>query len=70
MKEDSKGLDAPIAKEEAATAGAEEEPLGPQEATKFRALAARANYIAQDRVDVQFAAKELCREMSCPVASS
>ena len=70
LKEDSKGLDAPIAKEEAATAGAEEEPLGPQEATKFRALAARANYIAQDRVDVQFAAKELCREMSCPVASS
>ena len=70
LKDDSKGLEAPVAKEDAAAAGAEEEPLGPEEATRFRALAARANYIAQDRTDVQFAAKELCREMSSPVASS
>ena len=32
----------------------------------FRALAARANYLAQDRIDVQFAAKEVCRYMSLP----
>jgi hypothetical protein len=71
LKDDSKGLDAPIAKDEALTARAEsEEPLSPREATRFRGLAARANYIAQDRVDVQYAAKELCREMSSPVASS
>ena len=27
------------------------------EPTKFRAIAARANYLAQDRVDIQYAAK-------------
>ena len=70
LKEDSKGLGAPVATEDAAATGTEEEPLGPEETTRFRAPAARANYIAQDRTDVQFAAKELCREMSAPVASS
>ena len=34
--------------------------------TMFRALAARANYLAQDRIDLQFAAKEVCRFMSSP----
>ena len=40
--------------------------MGKAEATKFRVLAARANYLAQDRVDVQYAAKEICREMARP----
>jgi hypothetical protein len=35
--------------------------------TKFRALAATANYLAQDRADIQYAAKEICRKMSSPV---
>ena len=70
LKEGSKGVGAPVAREDAAAAGTEEEPLGPEETTRFRVLAARANYIAQDRVDVQFAAKELCREMSSPITSS
>ena len=69
LKEDSKGLGAPVAREDAAAAGTEEEPLGLEETTRFRALAARANYIAQDRADVQFAAQKLCREMSSPIAS-
>ncbi len=34
--------------------------------TQFRALAARANYLAQDRPDIQFATKEVCRAMSDP----
>ncbi len=34
--------------------------------TKFRALAARANYLAIDRPDIQYAAKEVCRCMSKP----
>ena len=38
--------------------------LPAQEATRFRALAARANYLAQDRADIQFAVKELARRMS------
>ena len=33
---------------------------------KYRAIAARANYLAQDRIDVQFAAKEVSRLMSKP----
>ena len=36
------------------------------EATKFRALAARANYLAQDRIDIQYAVKEIARRMATP----
>jgi hypothetical protein len=38
--------------------------------TAFRAAAARANYLAADRPDAQFAAKEVCRWMSAPTASA
>ena len=34
--------------------------------TKYRRAAAILNYIAQDRPDLQFAAKECSRKMSCP----
>ena len=36
------------------------------EHTKFRGLAARANFLAADRIDIIFAAKEVCRFMSKP----
>ena len=36
------------------------------EATRFRALTARAKYLAQDRVDIQFAVKEIARRMATP----
>ncbi len=36
------------------------------ETTRYRAVAARINYLSQDRPDIQFAAKELCRHMSAP----
>ena len=36
------------------------------EFTRFRALAARANYLAAGRIDILFAAKEVCRFMSHP----
>ena len=35
--------------------------LSPEDATMFRALSARGNYLAQDRPDINFATKELCR---------
>ena len=38
--------------------------------TKFRGLAARANYLGQDRPDIQFATKEVCRGMARPSKSS
>ena len=34
--------------------------------TKFRARAARANYLAADRTDIQYAVKECCRGMASP----
>ena len=37
------------------------EVLNPSEATSFRALSARANYLALDRPDIAYSAKELCR---------
>ena len=60
------------------TAGAAEDghkdeddlPLEGRDITLFRGLAARTNYLAMDRPDLQFAAKEICREMSKPMVSS
>ena len=46
------------------------EPLEPEIATQYRALTARANYMAQDRAELQFAVKELCRTMSAPTNDS
>jgi len=43
-----------------------ENDLPEKEFTRFRALAARANYLAADRIDVLYAAKEVCRFMSRP----
>ena len=44
--------------------------LSPEFATKYRQLGARANYLATDRVDIAFAAKEICRDMSKPTEES
>ena len=43
-----------------------EKPLSPGDATRYRAVAARANYLAVDRVDLQRATKEICRGMANP----
>ena len=43
-----------------------EELLGPADASQYRANAARANYLVQDRADVQYAVKEIARRMSRP----
>ena len=60
----SKGVSTPGCKRE--WDPAEENELDPKDATMYRALVARANYLAQDRSDVSFAVKELCRSMSSP----
>ena len=44
----------------------DEEELTSAEATKYRALTARAMFLAQDRTDIGFAVKELSRRMSKP----
>ena len=43
------------------------EELQGAEATRFRAVAARANYLAADRPDIQYAVKEVRRKMAKPV---
>jgi hypothetical protein len=42
------------------------ELLQDADARGYRGLAARANYLAQDRIDIQFATKEICRGMCHP----
>ena len=44
--------------------------LNATEATTFRALAARANYLAMDRPELAFSSKELCREFASPSRTS
>ena len=39
-------------------------------ASRFRAAAARANYLSQDRPDIQFAVKEICRDSAHPTELS
>ena len=43
-----------------------QELLDPMKSTKFRRLAARLNYLAQDRPDIMFSVKDLCRQMANP----
>ena len=49
----------------------EEEDLAlkPDYATKFRRIVARANFLAQDRVDIQYAVKEAAKGMANPKQS-
>ena len=44
-----------------------EETMRSEEATRYRGLAARLNYLAMDRSDLQQAAKECCKHMSSPM---
>ena len=48
----------------------DEELLPTHEVKRFQALIARANYLAQDRSDIQFSVKELARSMSAPTRGS
>ena len=41
--------------------------LAKKDAHLFRPVAAKANYLAQDRMDIQYATKEVCRGMCAPV---
>ncbi len=43
-----------------------DKPLEKQFHTAFRGSAARGNYLSADRIDIQYASKEICRSMSTP----
>ena len=66
----STGVQMPCGVDHYALDGMESEVLSKEEGSIYRQLAARANYLAQDRPDLQFAVKELCREMSTPTTRS
>ncbi len=44
----------------------EDPPMGSKDATRYRAIVARLNYMAADRLDIQYAVKEVARNMSTP----
>ena len=48
----------------------DDQPLVGEELARYRSVAATANFIAQDRPDVKFAVKELCRDMAKPTFAS
>ena len=52
------------------TPDGEDTPLEGKDVTRFRALAARANYLGQDRCDIQYATKEISRGMAKPTKGS
>ena len=43
-----------------------EEPLDHEKFKKYQSLCARANFFAQDRIKLQFGAKDCCRPLSRP----
>ena len=45
------------------------EPMRPADAIRYRGIAARFNFLAQDRVDLQYACKEASRRMAKPQVS-
>ena len=63
---DAKLVTTPGTKDEGRTADDNEEPLDEEDATKYRALVARCNYLSPDRRDIAFSVKELVRRMSSP----
>ena len=59
------------------TAGSETNKAGgdcdtnmePVDATRYRALSARGNFLAMDRVDIVYAVKDISRKMAVPAVS-
>jgi hypothetical protein len=62
----SKGVATPGMKTKFVEGADELRELPPQEASKFRGLVARANYLGQDRSDIKFPVKEVSRRMPKP----
>ena len=62
----AKGVSSPTEEEKMHELEANEEVMDAKDHRGFRALAARANYLAQDRSDLQYAVKEVCRGMATP----
>jgi hypothetical protein len=68
LGKDTKGVVTPGVKATSDELAGFEEPIEQENQTKYRALAARAMYLSQDRGDIGYAAKEISRGMSTPTA--
>ena len=64
--QEAKGVTTPGTREEGRIGQDHEEKLDENEATSFRAIVARLNYLCPDRPDVSYAVKELARSMASP----
>ena len=64
---DAKGVNPPAEEEHRWEEEENKKPLSDIDSRKYRELAARANYLAQDRYDIHFAVKEVCRGMCAPL---
>jgi hypothetical protein len=62
---DSRSVDSPIEKETLSEEG--EVKLDKDLTKRFRRVAARLNYLAVDRPDIQYGVKEICRGMAVPL---
>jgi hypothetical protein len=65
LDEQSRGISVPVDKD-SITEEDDAELLEGEDITRFRGLAARANYLGLDRCDIQYATKEICRGMARP----
>lgn len=63
LRRDSRGSTTAFVREECE---GDEVELNSADATLFRQVAARANYLALDRPDIQFTVKEVCGHMAAP----
>ena len=70
LNDESGILVVPVVRETNEELSREDAELPADIATEFRGLAARAKYLSLDRVDIQYATKEICRDMAAPKASS
>ena len=65
--QDAKAVGAPGEEEPKWEIEENEMEMEESDATRYRRLAARANFLANDRSDIQYAVKESCRRMAKPV---
>ena len=64
--QEAKGVSTPGEDERRFEEEENDKPLGSEDATQYRKVAARANYLSADRPDIMFAVQEICREMANP----
>ena len=66
LDESSKAVGCPVEKTEGGSLGDDEVELDGVERRRFRSMAAKLNYMGQDRSDVQYAARSVCSGMANP----